>query len=80
VDVSHGDGRSDWVEVAGDVLFGILDNIEGLSEVNNSFLHLKAVGVSPEGLVCVESIVHFPVDRHILPLLVLDWHGAQFHV
>lgn len=88
MEVSHGDGGVDWVEVSADVLVGwlvfgqelgvVLENLGVVSDLPR--LHFQSIGIGPELSFRIESIEHLPVDRDVLALIIINGNGVQLNV
>jgi hypothetical protein len=88
LEISHSDGRVDWVIVSADVLvretnFGknaLVLFSHGRVVENLTWQHLEAIGIGPEFALWVEAIKHLKIDIDILALVILDRDGIQLNV
>lgn len=61
--IPHSNRWDNWIEVSRNILLG--SELISWLEINHSLLHFKTIGVSPEGLIGIEIIIHSPVHCHI---------------
>jgi len=73
IEVTHGDGRVNWIVVVRYVEIILIvhtrfpsHEVPRIVVVEDALLHAERIGVGPEASIVVEAIEEAPVDQHIL--------------
>ena len=77
--VPHDNCRGHGVKIGWDALWIKNTLLFGLIH-NSALLHFEPIGVSPECLVRIKSIKHFPIDCHVFALRIFYIDSIQLHL